>query len=71
MNAWQEKWNVERLALAEDALRSGVRLRLQIRGDSMLPTLWPGDMVEIVETRPASRRKRWALKRIVRQAAEV
>jgi small subunit ribosomal protein S17 len=31
----------------------------------------PGDTVEIVETRPMSRRKRWALKRIVRQAAEV
>ena len=31
----------------------------------------PGDTVEIVETRPMSRRKRWALKKIVRQAAEV
>jgi small subunit ribosomal protein S17 len=31
----------------------------------------PGDMVEIVETRPLSRRKRWALKKVVRQAAEV
>jgi small subunit ribosomal protein S17 len=31
----------------------------------------PGDMVEIVETRPQSRRKRWSLKRIVRQAVEV
>jgi len=31
----------------------------------------PGDMVAIVETRPMSRRKRWALTRIVRQAAEV
>ena len=30
-----------------------------------------GDMVEIVETRPQSRRKRWSLKRIVRQAVEV
>ena len=30
-----------------------------------------GDMVEIVETRPLSRRKRWALKRVVRQTAEV
>ena len=27
-----------------------------------------GDTVEIVETRPMSRRKRWALKRVVRQA---
>jgi small subunit ribosomal protein S17 len=30
-----------------------------------------GDTVEIVETRPLSRRKRWMLKRVVRQAAEV
>jgi small subunit ribosomal protein S17 len=30
-----------------------------------------GDLVEIVETRPMSRRKRWALKQIVRQAATV
>jgi small subunit ribosomal protein S17 len=31
----------------------------------------PGDTVEIVETRPLSRRKRWALKRVVRQAVDV
>ena len=31
----------------------------------------PGDIVTLVETRPMSRRKRWALKQIVRQAAEV
>ena len=30
-----------------------------------------GDIVAITETRPMSRRKRWALTRIVRQAAEV
>ena len=30
----------------------------------------PGDTVAIVETRPLSRRKRWMLKKIVRQAAE-
>jgi small subunit ribosomal protein S17 len=30
-----------------------------------------GDTVEIVETRPMSRRKRWSLKRVVRQAAQV
>ena len=30
-----------------------------------------GDTVAIVETRPMSRRKRWALKSIVRQAAAV
>jgi small subunit ribosomal protein S17 len=31
----------------------------------------PGDLVEIVETRPMSRRKRWALKSVVRKAVEV
>jgi small subunit ribosomal protein S17 len=30
-----------------------------------------GDLVAIVETRPLSRRKRWALKNVVRQAAAV
>jgi small subunit ribosomal protein S17 len=30
-----------------------------------------GDMVAIVETRPLSRRKRWALTRVVRKSAEV
>jgi small subunit ribosomal protein S17 len=30
-----------------------------------------GDTVAIVETRPLSLRKRWTLKRVVRQAAEV
>ena len=30
-----------------------------------------GDTVEIVETRPLSRRKRWSLKRVVRKAVEV
>jgi small subunit ribosomal protein S17 len=30
-----------------------------------------GDIVAIVETRPMSRRKRWALKSVVRQAAAV
>jgi small subunit ribosomal protein S17 len=30
-----------------------------------------GDTVAIVETRPISRRKRWALVRVVRKAAEV
>jgi small subunit ribosomal protein S17 len=30
-----------------------------------------GDIVAIVETRPLSRRKRWTLERVVRQAVEV
>lgn len=43
-----ERWNAEREALAVDALRRTGRLRLGVRGDSMLPALWPGDVVEIV-----------------------
>jgi small subunit ribosomal protein S17 len=31
----------------------------------------PGDTVAIVESRPLSRRKRWVLKKVVRQAVEV
>src|SRR5204863_6831379 len=30
-----------------------------------------GDIVAIVETRPMSRRKRWALKSVIRQAVQV
>ena len=30
-----------------------------------------GDIVAIVETRPLSRRKRWSLKRVVRQAVTI
>src|SRR5277367_622282 len=40
-------WSAERSALAADALRQSGRLRLRVRGESMLPTLWPGDVVEI------------------------
>lgn len=43
-----ESWNAEREALAVDALRQSGRLRLGVRGESMLPALWPGDVVEVV-----------------------
>ena len=39
--------NAEGSALVEDALRLSGRLRLQVHGESMLPALWPGDVVEI------------------------
>lgn len=42
-----ERWSAEREALAVDVLRHSGRLRLQVRGESMLPALWPGDVVEI------------------------
>ena len=34
--------------LAAESLRASGGLRLGVRGESMLPTLWPGDVVEIV-----------------------
>jgi hypothetical protein len=37
----------QREALAVEALRCTGRLRLQVRGESMLPALWPGDVAEI------------------------
>lgn len=38
---------VEGCALATESLQASGRLRLQVHGESMLPTLWPGDLVEI------------------------
>jgi hypothetical protein len=42
-------WNAERSALVAEVLRrsGGLRVRGEIRGESMLPSLWPGDVVEI------------------------
>lgn len=51
MNAGQETSNAGRSALAADVLRRGGRLRLQVRGESMLPSVWPGDTVEIADCR--------------------
>ena len=42
-----ESWSAQRDALAAEVLRRTGRLRLQVRGESMLPTLWPGDIAEI------------------------
>ena len=49
MNALPESWNAERSALVAEVLRRGGhdRVRGKIRGESMLPALWPGDVVEI------------------------
>ena len=38
----------ERTALAADVLRRFGRLRMQVHGESMLPVLWPRDVVEFV-----------------------
>lgn len=40
-------WTVVRSALVADALRGRGHLRLRVHGESMLPSLWPGDVVEI------------------------
>jgi hypothetical protein len=40
-------WSAVRSALVADALRGRGHLRLRVHGESMLPTLWPGDVVEI------------------------
>jgi hypothetical protein len=39
--------DAERCALATESLLASGRLRMQVHGASMLPTLWPGDLVEI------------------------
>jgi hypothetical protein len=46
-NAPCSSWSAQRSALAADALRRSGHLRLQVYGESMLPALWPGDVVEI------------------------
>ncbi len=40
-------WSAVRSALVADALRGRGHLRLRVHGESMLPTLWPGDVVEV------------------------
>jgi signal peptidase I len=50
-NTVGSNWSAERSALLADVLRRGARLRqgvrLRVYGESMLPALWPGDVVEI------------------------
>jgi hypothetical protein len=46
-SAYPSERDVERCALAVEILRGTGRLRLQVHGESMLPTLWPRDVVEI------------------------
>jgi hypothetical protein len=50
MAAARSNWSAERSALVAESLRRGGLgrpVRLQVYGESMLPTLWPGDVVEI------------------------
>lgn len=45
-------WDAERSGLVADTLRLGGRVRLRVHGESMLPALWPGDVVEIANCLP-------------------
>lgn len=47
-------FDAERSGLVADALRLTGRVRLQVHGESMLPALWPGDLVEIADCSPES-----------------
>lgn len=38
--------------MATESLRRSGRLRLQVHGESMLPVVWPGDVVEIASCSP-------------------
>ena len=48
-SAPRSNWSAVRSALVADVLRRSdpLRVRLCVHGESMLPTLWPGDVVEI------------------------
>jgi hypothetical protein len=43
----RSNWSAVRSALVADALRGRGHLRMRVHGESMLPSLWPGDVVEI------------------------
>lgn len=47
-NLVPSKESSERSALAAEVLRRAGRVNMRVRGESMLPALWPGDVVEIV-----------------------
>ena len=57
-------WNVVRSSLVADVLRRSADFRpgsqltvyAEVRGESMLPTLWPGDVAEIESCSPAHAR---------------
>jgi hypothetical protein len=51
MNVTAEIDGKERSAVLVEALRLSGRLRLRVRGESMLPALWPGDLTHIEECR--------------------
>jgi hypothetical protein len=44
--------NAQRSGLVAEALRLGGPVRLRVHGESMLPALWPADVVEIAHCSP-------------------
>ena len=60
------EWQVRHGLYGKTERRTSKFMADDEKGDAKI-----GDVVEIVETRPMSRRKRWSLKRVVRQAAQV
>jgi len=45
-------WSAEGSALVAETLRASGCSRLRVHGESMLPALWPGDVVEIASCSP-------------------
>jgi len=45
-------WSAEGSALVAETLRASGCSRLRVHGESMLPALWPGDVVEIASCLP-------------------
>lgn len=45
-------WSAEGSALVAETLRASGCSRLRVQGESMLPALWPGDVVEIASCSP-------------------
>lgn len=55
-NGCPANWETERPFVAADSLRASGRLRLRVRGESMVPSLWPGDEVEVLRCAPEEMR---------------
>ena len=48
----RSSWSAEGSALVAETLRASGCSRLRVHGESMLPALWPGDVVEIASCSP-------------------
>jgi signal peptidase len=51
-DATRSSWSAEGSALVAETLRASGCSRLRVHGESMLPALWPGDVVEIASCSP-------------------